>query len=185
VSEPFSILVHVRYAECDMQGHVFNGHYLTWFDMAHTGLLPKALQRSYRELVAAGPQVTLDDGADLLITAHQGDRAALERLVGGIEETATGLVRLRRLEQDGELAKPVLAANEARTERALNDRHGTGQSAIDGIVRAMRTGTPLATPHVVTRATATTPDAADHTCSILIRVLPIKKSCARKAPLLL
>ncbi len=89
-----------------------------------------------RALLAAGPQVTLDDGADLLITAHQGDRAALEPLVGGIEETATGLVRLRRLEQDGELAKPVLAVNEARTERALNDRHGTGQSAIDGIVRA-------------------------------------------------
>ncbi len=89
-----------------------------------------------RELLAAAPQVTLDDGADLLITAHQGERTALQQLVGGIEETATGLVRLRRLEQDGELAKPVLAVNEARSERALNDRHGTGQSAIDGIVRA-------------------------------------------------
>ncbi len=89
-----------------------------------------------RELLAAGPQVTIDDGADLLITAHQGDRAPLEGLLGGIEETATGLVRLRRLEQRGELARPVLAVNEARTERALNDRHGTGQSALDGIVRA-------------------------------------------------
>lgn len=88
------------------------------------------------ELLAGRPQVTIDDGADLLVTAHQGERAALEGLVGGIEETATGLVRLRRLEQRGELAKPVLAVNEARTERALNDRHGTGQSAIDGIVRA-------------------------------------------------
>ena len=61
---------------------------------------------------------------------------ALERLIGGTEETATGLVRLRRLQERGELRCPVLAVNEARTERALNDRHGTGQSALDGIVRA-------------------------------------------------
>ncbi len=88
------------------------------------------------ELLASQPQVTIDDGADLLVTAHEGQRAALEQLIGGIEETSTGLVRLRRLEQHGELARPVLAVNEARTERALNDRHGTGQSALDGIVRA-------------------------------------------------
>jgi adenosylhomocysteinase len=87
-----------------------------------------------RALVAGGPQVTIDDGADLLVTAHAGDEA--EGLIGGIEETTTGLVRLRRLEQACELRCPVLAANEARTERALNDRHGTGQSALDGIVRA-------------------------------------------------
>src|SRR5436190_20321299 len=59
-----------------------------------------------------------------------------EGLIGGTEETATGLVRLRRLEQRGELSCPVLALNEARAERALNDRHGTGQSALDGIIRA-------------------------------------------------
>ena len=57
-------------------------------------------------------------------------------LIGGTEETTTGLVRLRRLQDEGRLACPVLAVNEARTERALNDRHGTGQSALDGIVRA-------------------------------------------------
>src|SRR6185312_13042493 len=62
-----------------------------------------------------GPQITLD---------------------GGAEETTTGLVRLRRLQEEGTLRCPVLAVNEARTERALNDRHGTGQSALDGIVRA-------------------------------------------------
>ncbi len=81
------------------------------------------------------PQVTIDDGADLLVGAHKNE-AALERLIGGTEETTTGLVRLRRLEQAGELRCPVLAVNEARTERALNDRHGTGQSALDGIIRA-------------------------------------------------
>ncbi len=89
-----------------------------------------------RTLLEAAPQITLDDGADLLVTAHAQGGEVLEALIGGVEETATGLVRLRRLEQHGELACPVLAVNEARTERALNDRHGTGQSALDGIIRA-------------------------------------------------
>jgi adenosylhomocysteinase len=89
-----------------------------------------------RALLAGGPQITIDDGADLVITAHQLGDAALESLLGGTEETTTGLVRLRRLEEQGKLLRPVLAVNEARTERALNDRHGTGQSALDGIVRA-------------------------------------------------
>jgi adenosylhomocysteinase len=89
-----------------------------------------------RALLEGEPQITLADGADLMITAHADGGDPLKSLIGGVEETATGLVRLRRLEQAGELARPVLAANEARTERALNDRHGTGQSALDGIVRA-------------------------------------------------
>jgi adenosylhomocysteinase len=84
----------------------------------------------------AGPQITLDDGADLLVTAHARGGAVLDGLIGGTEETTTGLVRLRRLQDEGKLRCPVLAVNEARTERALNDRHGTGQSALDGIVRA-------------------------------------------------
>jgi adenosylhomocysteinase len=89
-----------------------------------------------QSLLADAPQITLDDGADLLITAHANRREVLDGLIGGTEETTTGLVRLRRLEAEGGLACPVLAVNEARTERALNDRHGTGQSALDGIIRA-------------------------------------------------
>ncbi len=89
-----------------------------------------------RALLEGAPQVTIDDGADLLMTAHGSGGRRLEELIGGTEETTTGLVRLRRLEEEGGLACPVLAVNEARTERALNDRHGTGQSALDGIVRA-------------------------------------------------
>ncbi|MFL5831912.1 MAG: adenosylhomocysteinase [Solirubrobacteraceae bacterium] len=92
--------------------------------------------RHLRALIDAQPQVTIDDGADLLVTAHGAGDAVLDALIGGTEETTTGLVRLRRLEGDGKLRVPVLAVNEARTERALNDRHGTGQSALDGIVRA-------------------------------------------------
>jgi adenosylhomocysteinase len=89
-----------------------------------------------RALLADAPEITMDDGADLVVTAHEAGGVVLEGLIGGTEETTTGLVRLRRLEESGRLACPVLAVNEARTERTLNDRHGTGQSALEGIVRA-------------------------------------------------
>jgi adenosylhomocysteinase len=82
------------------------------------------------------PQVTLDDGADLLVLIHDIGGEALDGLVGGAEETTTGLLRLRRLESEGRLACPVMAVNESRTERNFNDRYGTGQSALDGILRA-------------------------------------------------
>jgi adenosylhomocysteinase len=96
----------------------------------------KTYAEHVRATVGDAPQITLDDGADLLITAHEQGGDVLAGLMGGTEETTTGLVRLRHLEQEGRLRCPVLAVNEARTERALNDRHGTGQSALDGIVRA-------------------------------------------------
>lgn len=76
------------------------------------------------------PDLTLDDGADLVGLLHATGRAA--HLRGGTEETTTGLVRVRRLE----LQCPVIAVNEARTERLFNDHYGTGQSALDGILRA-------------------------------------------------
>jgi adenosylhomocysteinase len=91
---------------------------------------------SYAQHVAAlaewGPDITLDDGADLLMLLHRWERA----VSGGAEETTTGLLRLRRLESDGKLTCPVMAVNESRTERTFNDRYGTGQSALDGILRA-------------------------------------------------
>jgi adenosylhomocysteinase len=76
------------------------------------------------------PDITLDDGADLIGLLHASGRA--DALRGGTEETTTGLVRVRRLD----LACPVIAVNEARTERLFNDHYGTGQSALDGILRA-------------------------------------------------
>jgi adenosylhomocysteinase len=92
-----------------------------------------------RALLDGSPQITLDDGADLLATAHaRADKRPDDpwKVVGGIEETTAGLIRLRRLDAETGLRCPVIAVNEARTERALNDRHGTGQSALDGVVRA-------------------------------------------------
>ena len=79
-----------------------------------------------------GPDITLDDGADLLMLLHRWERP----VKGGAEETRTGLLRLRRLEAEGKLTCPVIAVNESRTERTFNDRYGTGQSALDGILRA-------------------------------------------------
>ena len=87
-------------------------------------------------VVDGAPQVTLDDGADLLTVLHAARPELLDGLVGGTEETTTGLVRLRGLEAEGRLACPVIAVNEARTERLFNDHYGTGQSTLDGILRA-------------------------------------------------
>jgi adenosylhomocysteinase len=87
-------------------------------------------------VVDGAPQVTLDDGADLLTLLHAARPELLDALIGGTEETTTGLVRLRALEADGRLACPVIAVNEARTERLFNDHYGTGQSTLDGILRA-------------------------------------------------
>jgi adenosylhomocysteinase len=86
-------------------------------------------------VVARAPRVTIDDGADLLTALHLARPDLLDGLIGGTEETTTGLVRLRALEAEGRLACPVIAVNEALTERVFNDRYGTGQSALDGILR--------------------------------------------------
>jgi adenosylhomocysteinase len=86
-------------------------------------------------VVARAPRITLDDGADLLTALHLARPDLLDGMLGGTEETNTGLVRLRALEAEGRLACPVIAVNEAVAERVFNDRFGTGQSAIDGILR--------------------------------------------------
>jgi adenosylhomocysteinase len=88
------------------------------------------------ELASRAPHVTLDDGADLLTALHAGPERRRSALLGGTEETTTGLVRLRALEHDGLLRCPVLAVNESLAERTFNDRYGTGQSTLDGILRA-------------------------------------------------
>ena len=78
----------------------------------------------------------MDDGADLLSVIHDRHPDRLPDMLGGTEETTTGLLRLRALEAEGRLGCPVLAVNEAGTERLFNDHYGTGQSTLDGILRA-------------------------------------------------
>jgi adenosylhomocysteinase len=89
-----------------------------------------------RTVVERAPQVTVDDGADLVSAIHIADPERAAEMMGGTEETTAGLLRVRALEAQGVLACPVLAVNESRVERAFNDRFGTGQSTVDGILRA-------------------------------------------------
>jgi adenosylhomocysteinase len=82
------------------------------------------------------PSFTMDDGADLVSTLHKERRELLDQVVGGTEETTTGVIRLRAMAADGALAYPVIAVNDAMTKHFFDNRYGTGQSTIDGIVRA-------------------------------------------------
>jgi adenosylhomocysteinase len=93
-------------------------------------------QAHVRALVDGAPWVTIDDGADLLSAVHELAPEHAASMFGGTEETTAGLLRVRSMQERGVLACPVLAVNESRAERAFNDRFGTGQSTIDGILRA-------------------------------------------------
>ena len=93
----------------------------------------------YKHISAAldhAPQITMDDGADLVSTLHKNRRELLKNVMGGTEETTTGVIRLRAMAADGALNFPVIAVNDAQTKHFFDNRYGTGQSSIDGIVRA-------------------------------------------------
>jgi len=92
--------------------------------------------RHIRSALSQRPQVTLDDGADLVATVHKERRDLIPEILGGTEETTTGVVRLRSMARDGALAYPIIAVNEADTKHLFDNRYGTGQSTIDGITRA-------------------------------------------------
>ncbi len=82
------------------------------------------------------PQVTMDDGADLVSTLHKEGQGLIENVLGGTEETTTGVIRLRAMAKEGVLRYPILAVNDALTKHLFDNRYGTGQSAVDGIMRA-------------------------------------------------
>jgi adenosylhomocysteinase len=82
------------------------------------------------------PQFTMDDGADLVSVLHTKRTAELENVIGGTEETTTGVIRLRAMAKEGVLRYPIVAVNDADTKHLFDNRYGTGQSTIDGIVRA-------------------------------------------------
>jgi adenosylhomocysteinase len=86
--------------------------------------------------LAHRPDLTMDDGADLVSVLHRNGGRVLDRVVGGTEETTTGVVRLRAMAKQGALRYPIIAVNEAATKHLFDNRYGTGQSTIDGIVRA-------------------------------------------------
>lgn len=93
----------------------------------------------YKHIKAAlahRPHLTMDDGADLVSTIHQDYRDLIPEIIGGTEETTTGVIRLRAMATDKMLAFPVIAVNDAMTKHFFDNRYGTGQSTIDGIIRA-------------------------------------------------
>ncbi|HVU75675.1 MAG TPA: adenosylhomocysteinase, partial [Candidatus Paceibacterota bacterium] len=87
-------------------------------------------------LIAERPQLTMDDGADLVSTIHTSHTDLLPQLLGGTEETTTGVIRLRAMEKDGALKMPIVAVNDAKTKNLFDNRYGTGQSTMEAIIRA-------------------------------------------------
>lgn len=88
------------------------------------------------DALSVKPHITLDDGADLVSTLHKDMRDLLINVIGGTEETTTGVIRLRAMAESGQLEYPIIAVNDAYTKYLFDNRYGTGQSTIDGIMRA-------------------------------------------------
>ncbi len=89
-----------------------------------------------RSVLATRPSITMDDGADLVSTIHTENKELIPQILGGTEETTTGVIRLRSMEQKGILAYPIIAVNDSDTKHMFDNRYGTGQSTLDGILRA-------------------------------------------------
>ncbi len=109
------------------------------FDVAVFAIKGEDNDTYYRHIEAAvdhKPQLTMDDGADVIGVLHSHRREQLGDILGGMEETTTGVIRLKALERDGALGFPVIAVNDANTKHMFDNRYGTGQSTIDGIIRA-------------------------------------------------
>jgi adenosylhomocysteinase len=93
----------------------------------------------YKHIITAlehKPQITMDDGADLVSTLHRDYAKLAAKVIGGTEETTTGVIRLRNMAKAGKLIYPIVAVNDAQTKHLFDNRYGTGQSTIDGITRA-------------------------------------------------
>ena len=86
--------------------------------------------------IATKPQISMDDGCDMVVTLHDKHPDLLPQMLGGSEETTTGVIRLRAMEKNGALKYPVIAVNDANTKHLFDNRYGTGQSTVDGIIRA-------------------------------------------------
>src|SRR5438094_7668488 len=109
------------------------------YDIATFAIKGEDNDTYYQHIEAAvdhKPQLTMDDGADVIGVLHSARREQLGDIIAGMEETTTGVIRLKAMEADGALAFPVIAVNEARTKHLFDNRYGTGQSTIDGIIRA-------------------------------------------------
>ncbi|MBU3958945.1 MAG: adenosylhomocysteinase, partial [Candidatus Omnitrophica bacterium] len=96
----------------------------------------KTYYQHIKSVLAFKPGITMDDGADLVSTIHQRQVSMHHNIIGGTEETTTGVIRLRALAEQGKLRYPIIAVNDAQTKHLFDNRYGTGQSTVDGIIRA-------------------------------------------------
>ena len=96
----------------------------------------KTYYKHIQSVLSIKPDITMDDGADLVSTVHRAPFAVYRNIIGGTEETTTGVIRLRALANQGKLRYPIIAVNDAQTKHLFDNRYGTGQSSIDGIIRA-------------------------------------------------
>jgi len=96
----------------------------------------KTYYRHVEAVISRRPRITIDDGADLISTLHARHTAQCAEVRGAMEETTTGVIRLRAMERDGALHMPVIAVNDADVKHLFDNRYGTGQSTVDGIIRA-------------------------------------------------
>lgn len=103
---------------------------------AWRGQSTKDYYECIRDALNWKPQITIDDGADLVTTIHVEQRNLLQGIIGGTEETTTGVMRLRAMEREGALGYPIIAVNDARSKNLFDNPIGTGQSTLDGIMRA-------------------------------------------------
>lgn len=103
---------------------------------AYKGEDNKTYYQHIQQALEIKPVITMDDGADLVTTVHTKRRDLLEAIIGGTEETTTGVIRLRSMAKKGVLSYPIIAVNDASTKYLFDNRYGTGQSTIDGLLRA-------------------------------------------------
>jgi adenosylhomocysteinase len=106
---------------------------------AKKGETKEEYYRYIEAVIAREPDITIDDGCDLVTALHTKHKEALAKVIGGCEETTTGVIRLRAMEKDGVLKCPMVAVNDNKTKHLLDNYYGTGQSTIDGILRATNT----------------------------------------------
>jgi adenosylhomocysteinase len=112
---------------------------VSYFEIPTFAIKGESNTTYYKHINAAldhKPHLTMDDGADVVSTLHKDRRELLDNVIGGTEETTTGVIRLRAMAHDGALNYPIIAVNDAMTKHLFDNRYGTGQSTLDGIIRA-------------------------------------------------
>ncbi len=118
----------------DVAAHLVKNHKISVF--AIKGENTKVYYSHINSALDQKPHITMDDGADLVSTIHKNRRDVLDGVIGGTEETTTGVIRLKSMAENNVLEYPIVAVNDADTKHFFDNRYGTGQSTLDGIIRA-------------------------------------------------